>query len=116
MSRQIDELRNHSNTGLQPEHHNLRVGDPKPELGTSSDGSPGELSRSTFGGMSAVIKDVSHHLVGHCDCCDGYRSLKFQDQELGFLCVGCLDHSIVADIELNCGGYDLCRPKREANK
>ena len=59
--------------------------------------------------MSAVIKEISYHLVGHCD---DYRSLKFQDQELGVLCLGCLNHSMVADIELNCGGYDLCRSKQ----
>ncbi len=61
--------------------------------------------------MSAVIQRISYHLVGHCDCCDGYRSLKYEDQELGFLCLRCSEHSIVADIELNFGGYNLCRPE-----
>jgi hypothetical protein len=60
--------------------------------------------------MNVVISKLSHHLVGHCDCCDGYRALKYQDQELGYLCVSCADHSAAADIELNFGGYDLCRP------
>jgi len=60
--------------------------------------------------MSTVIQSIDYHLVGHCDCCDGYRSLKYRDQELGFLCLTCRDHSIIADIELNHGGYDLCRP------
>jgi hypothetical protein len=60
--------------------------------------------------MNAVIQKVGHHLVGHCDCCEGYRWLSYHDQELGFLCLGCADHSVIADIELNWGGYDLCRP------
>jgi hypothetical protein len=55
-------------------------------------------------------------LVGHCDCCDGYRSLKYEDQELGFLCLRCSEHSIVADIELNFGGYNLCRPERKLKR
>ena len=63
--------------------------------------------------MSTVIKKISYHLVGHCDYCDGYRCLEYEDQELGFLCLRCGAHSIVADIELNCGGYDLCRPSRD---
>ena len=50
-------------------------------------------------------------MVGHCDCCGGYRSLKYQDQELGFLCLKCGAHSVMADLELNNGGYDLCRQK-----
>jgi hypothetical protein len=61
-------------------------------------------------GTTGVIRKISYHLVGHCDCCDGYRTLKYQDEELGFLCLRCADHSMVADIELNCGGYNLCRP------
>ena len=64
--------------------------------------------------MNVVIRKLSHHLVGHCDCCDGYRALKYQDQELGYLCLSCADHSAAADIELNFGGYDLCRPKNRS--
>jgi hypothetical protein len=60
--------------------------------------------------MNAVIRKITYHLVGHCACCDGYRALKYQDREIGYLCLKCADHSAVADIELNFGGYDLCRP------
>jgi len=60
--------------------------------------------------MDVIIKKISRHLVGHCDCCDGYRALKYQDQEIGYLCLACAEFSAVADIELNFGGYELCRP------
>ena len=60
--------------------------------------------------MNSVIQQINHHMVGHCDCCDGYRTLQYHDSELGYLCFRCLDHSMVADIELNHGGYTLCRP------
>jgi len=60
--------------------------------------------------MNSVIQRVGHHMVGHCDCCDGYRSLEYYDSELGYLCFRCIDHSMVADIELNHGDYPLCRP------
>jgi hypothetical protein len=66
--------------------------------------------------MKAVIQTISYHLVGHCDCSDGYRSLKYQDEELGFLCLKCADHSTVADIELNSGGHGLCRPGQKAKE
>jgi hypothetical protein len=60
--------------------------------------------------MSFVIQKIVHHVVGHCDCCGGYRSLKYYDPELGNFCFGCQDHLMVADIELNFGGYRLSRP------
>jgi hypothetical protein len=60
--------------------------------------------------MNSVIQRIDHHMVGHCDCCDGYRTLEYHDSELGCLCFRCFDHSMVADIELNHGGYTLCRP------
>ena len=61
--------------------------------------------------MSVVITKIGHHLVGHCDCCGGYRTLKYQDEEIGELCVECANHSANADIELNFGGYHLRRPQ-----
>jgi hypothetical protein len=64
--------------------------------------------QSTIG---LIVRKVSHHLVGHCDCCGGYRRLGYYDAELGYLCFRCRDHALVADIELNVGGYELCRPK-----
>ena len=60
--------------------------------------------------MNFVIQRIAHHMVGHCDCCDGYRALQCHDSELGFLCFRCFAHTMVADIELNHGGYTLCRP------
>ena len=63
------------------------------------------------GEMSVSIEKIRHHLVGHCDCCGGYRALKYQDQEIGELCVECAHHSAIADIELNFGGYHLRRPQ-----
>jgi hypothetical protein len=60
--------------------------------------------------MNFVIQQIDHHTVGHCDCCDGYRSLEYHDSELGYLCFRRIDHMMVADIELNHGGYTLCRP------
>jgi hypothetical protein len=63
------------------------------------------------GEMSVSIEKIRHHLVGHCDCCGGYRALKYQDQEIGDLCVECANHSAIADIELNFGGYHLRRPQ-----
>jgi hypothetical protein len=60
--------------------------------------------------MNSVIQHIAHHMVGHCDCCDGYRALEYHDSELGCLCFSCIDHLMVADIELNHGGYTLCRP------
>jgi hypothetical protein len=60
--------------------------------------------------MNPMIQQVDHHMVGHCDCCDGYRVLEYHDSELGYLCFRCIDHLMVADIELNHGGYTLCRP------
>jgi hypothetical protein len=62
--------------------------------------------------MRFMIRKIVHHMVGHCDCCGGYRSLMYHDPELGNLCFGCNDHLMVADIELNLGGYGLCRPER----
>ena len=61
--------------------------------------------------MNIVIRKILHHIVGHCDCCGGYRSLMYDDPELGVFCFGCKDHLMVADIELNFGGYNLCRPR-----
>jgi hypothetical protein len=60
--------------------------------------------------MNFVIQQINHHMVGHCDCCDGYRSLEYFDSELGYLGLRCIDHLMVADIELNHGGYGLSRP------
>ena len=60
--------------------------------------------------MDTRIEQIDHHMVGHCDCCDGYRALEYYDRELGYLCFRCIDHLMVADIELNHGGYTLCRP------
>ncbi|MBV9272660.1 MAG: hypothetical protein JO333_02105 [Verrucomicrobia bacterium] len=60
--------------------------------------------------MNTVIRSLDYHLMGHCDCCGGYRLLKYYDQELGFTCMSCGAHCVIADIELNFGGYDLCRP------
>jgi hypothetical protein len=54
--------------------------------------------------MYAVIQQINRHMVSHCAC---YRALQYHDSELGYLCFGCLDHSMVADIELNHGGYTL---------
>ena len=64
--------------------------------------------------MKSVIQQIDHHMVGHCDCCDGYRTLEYFDNELGCLCLRCIDHLMVADIELNHGGYALCRPGIES--
>jgi hypothetical protein len=64
-----------------------------------------------FRTMDFVTRKIAHHLVGHCDCCGGYRSLKYYDPELGNLCFRCHEHLVVADIELNFGGYSLCRPR-----
>lgn len=61
--------------------------------------------------VNPVIQKITYHLVDHCACCAGYRSLKYQDIELGYLCAECAEHAVVADIELNFGGYDLCRPQ-----
>jgi len=61
--------------------------------------------------MYFVTRKIDGHLVGHCDCCSGYRSLMFYDPELGNLCFRCNEHLMVADIELNFGGYGLCRPQ-----
>src|SRR6202035_4961941 len=33
--------------------------------------------------MNFVIQRIAHHMVGHCDCCDGYRALQYHDSELG---------------------------------
>jgi hypothetical protein len=60
--------------------------------------------------MNFVTRKIARHLVGHCDCCGGYRSLMYYDPELGNLCFRCNEHLMVADIELNFGGYSLCRP------
>ena len=27
--------------------------------------------------MNIVIRKIVHHMVGHCDCCGGYRSLMY---------------------------------------
>ena len=64
--------------------------------------------QSTIG---LIVRKVRHHLVGHCDCCGGYRTLGYHDAELGYLCLTCRDHALAADIELNVGGYGLGRPK-----
>ena len=61
--------------------------------------------------MKFVIQQIDHHMVGHCDCCDGYRALEYFDRKFGCLCFRCIDHLMVADIELNHGGYSLCRPE-----
>jgi hypothetical protein len=60
--------------------------------------------------MNSVIQQIDHHMVGHCDCCQGYRALAYYDSEVGYLCLRCRDHLMVADIELNHGGYTFCRP------
>jgi hypothetical protein len=65
--------------------------------------------------MKSVIQQINHHMVGHCDCFGGYRTLGYFDNELGCLCLRCIDHLMVADIELNHGGYALCRPKIESS-
>jgi hypothetical protein len=64
--------------------------------------------------MKSVIRQIAHHLVGHCDCCGGYRTLEYFDNELGCLCLRCIDHLMVADIELNYGGYALYPPGNES--
>ena len=61
--------------------------------------------------MNFVTRKIDGHLVGHCDCCGGYRSLMYYDPEVGNLCFRCNEHLMVADIELNFGGYSLCRPQ-----
>jgi hypothetical protein len=66
--------------------------------------------------MSAVIHEIRRHVVGHCDCCDGYRCLHYLDRELGLLCWGCGSASMAADDELNSGRYDLQRPKCPQSK
>jgi hypothetical protein len=72
--------------------------------------SGGFWTMAPSGPMNSVIQHIDHHMVGHCDCCDGYRALEYYDSELGCLCFRCIDHLMVADIELNHGGYTLCRP------
>jgi hypothetical protein len=64
--------------------------------------------------VNSVIHKISHHILGHCACCSSYRLLKYEDAELGNLCAECAEYTMAADIELNFGGYDLCRP--EASK
>ena len=61
--------------------------------------------------MNSVIQKISHHILGNCAYCASYRLLKYQDTELGNLCSDCAEHTMAADIELNFGGYDLCRPE-----
>lgn len=61
--------------------------------------------------VNSVIHKIGHHLLGHCACCNEYRLLAYQDAELGYLCNECAEHAMAADIELNFGGYDLCRPE-----
>jgi hypothetical protein len=61
--------------------------------------------------VNSVIHKIHHHLLGHCACCSSYRLLQYQDTELGNLCADCSEHTMSADIELNFGGYDLCRPE-----
>jgi hypothetical protein len=61
--------------------------------------------------VNSVIHKISHHILGNCACCASYRLLKYQDDELGNLCSECAEHTMAADIELNFGGYDLCRPE-----
>jgi hypothetical protein len=56
--------------------------------------------QSTIG---LIVRKVRHHLVGHCDCGGDYR-------RLGYLCFSCRDHALVAEVELNVDGYELCRP------
>ena len=68
-------------------------------------------SRNT---VNSVIQKIRHHILGQCACCSSYRLLQYQDTELGNLCAECFQHTVSADIELNFGGYDLCRP--EASK
>jgi hypothetical protein len=63
--------------------------------------------------MNAVIHELDRHVVGHCNCCDGYRCLHYFDRELGLLCWGCGSASIEADNELNCGRYELKRPESQ---
>jgi hypothetical protein len=66
--------------------------------------------------MSAVIHQIQRHVVGHCDCCDGYRCLHYLDREIGPLCWGCGSACLEADKELNCGRYQLQRPESLAVK
>jgi hypothetical protein len=60
--------------------------------------------------VNSVIHKIHHHVLGQCACCSSYRLLQYQDTELGNLCADCSEHTMSADIELNFGGYDLCRP------
>jgi hypothetical protein len=61
--------------------------------------------------VNSVIRKISHYILGHCACCSSYRLLQYEDGELGNLCNQCAEHTMAADIELNFGGYDLCRPE-----
>jgi hypothetical protein len=61
--------------------------------------------------VNSVIHKISHHTLGQCACCGSYRLLQYQDTELGNLCADCSEHVVSADIELNFGGYTLCRPE-----
>ncbi len=61
--------------------------------------------------VNSVIYKIRHHILGQCVCCSSYRLLHYQDTELGNLCAECSQHTMSADIELNFGGYDLCRPE-----
>ena len=44
----------------------------------------------------------------------GFLSGRISTEEIVEL--KCADHSAVADIELNCGGYGLCRPGQKAKE
>jgi hypothetical protein len=61
--------------------------------------------------VNSVIHKIRHHILGQCACCGSYRLLQCKDTELGNLCAECSEHTMSADIELNFGGYDLCRPE-----
>jgi hypothetical protein len=61
--------------------------------------------------VNSVIHKINHHVLGHCACCSSRRLLEYQDAELGIICAECAEHVVSADIELNFGGYELCRPE-----